>query len=77
MSSTSTPSPSLALLGLLAPALVLAEDSSKPLPQDVPATQSPLFWYWMVVLAVALTITAWRLVTRGRRGGGPPMTHAR
>lgn len=56
---------------LLAPVLAFAQDAGGAEPH---VNRSPLFWYWMVVLAVAVALFIWRSVAISRRRGGPPTT---
>lgn len=62
------------VLYLLAPTLALAQDMGGRRETEGPITSSPLFWYWMVVLAVACGLFIWRAVMMSRRRGGPPTT---
>jgi anti-sigma-K factor RskA len=62
------------VLYLLAPALALAQEAGAHREAEGPVTSSPRFWYWVVVLAVAVALFVWRAVVISRRRGGPPTT---
>lgn len=54
---------------LLTPILALAQGQG---PTEIPrVTQSPLFWYWMVAIAIALVAFIWATIAISRRRGPP------
>jgi hypothetical protein len=61
------------LLTLLTPILAFAQAG---VPQQGPVenqvSSSPLFWYWVALLAVAAVVFAWVSVRLSRRRRGPP-----
>ncbi len=60
------------LLCLLSPLLAVAQPLLAAAPENM-VSRSPLTWYWLVALAVALVaFIATTLVLSRRRGGGPP-----
>jgi len=56
---------------LLAPVLAFAQADAET---QRSVNRSPLFWYWMMVLAVVVALFIWRSVVLSRRRGGPPTT---
>jgi hypothetical protein len=66
-----TPIPALALC-LLTPLLALAQPTVQgPIEDQQVVTSSPLFWYWMVALAIAVAAFIWAAVSISRRRGPP------
>jgi hypothetical protein len=62
--------PALALC-LLTPLLVLAQPRQGINAENPQVTQSPLFWYWMVVIVVAVAAFIGSAVYISRRKGPP------
>jgi hypothetical protein len=64
------------LLCLLSPLLALAQDVQGSDPDNV-VIRSPLFWYWMVALAIAVAAFIGVSFFLSRRGGGGPPSRPR
>jgi integral membrane sensor domain MASE1 len=58
------------ILCLLTPLLALAQPQG-PVPPEQGLTQSPLFWYWMVALVIAVAAFIWASISISRRRGPP------
>lgn len=59
------------LWSLFAPVLAFAQEAGGA---ERGISRSPQFWFWVVVLAVAIAVFSWRSVAMSRRRGGPPTT---
>jgi hypothetical protein len=59
------------LLCLLAPLVALAQPLLGAAPESL-VSRSPLIWYWMAVLVVAVGAFIWVALSLSRRRGGPP-----
>lgn len=64
------PIPALAL-SLLTPLLALAQPTVQGPTDNQIVLRSPLFWYWMVALAIAVVAFVWAVVVISRRRGPP------
>ncbi|MDY7231703.1 hypothetical protein [Hyalangium rubrum] len=60
------------LFCLLTPLLALAQAGQGPNLPEQAVTRSPLFWYWVVAIAIAVGAFIWTSITISRRKGGPP-----
>lgn len=60
------------LLCLLTPVLALAQAGQGPNPPEQAVNRSPLFWYWMVAIAIAVVAFVWASIVISKRKGGPP-----
>jgi hypothetical protein len=58
------------VLCLLMPLFALAQSTGLG-PTDQQVSHSPLSWYWLAVLAIALVAFVWSAMYISRRKGGP------
>ena len=68
------PIPALALC-LLTPLFALAQPNVQGPTDNEMVTQSPLFWYWMVALAIAIVAFVVSNIIVARRGGPHSRRH--
>lgn len=68
------PIPALALC-LLAPLLALAQPDAEPRVDHWVIT-SPLFWFWVVAVVIAVVAFVWSNIVVARRGGPHSRRHA-
>ncbi len=69
-----TTSLSAVTLSLLMPVLALAQAGMGPNTPNQSIERSPLAWWWLVAIAVALAAFIWTAVASKRRGGPPSRT---
>lgn len=67
------PIPALALC-LLTPLLAIAQHGAGPSPEQW-VTRSPLSWFWVIAVAIAVVAFVWSNIIVARRGGPHSRRH--